>query len=60
MKINVEKCDTILFRPTVDKCAYDIRTNWKSFETVSIHLIAKLRIGDGQISWNSFGYNFIS
>lgn len=35
MKINIQKCETILFRPTVDKCNYNIKTNWKSFAVKS-------------------------
>ena len=35
MKINVEKCETILFRPPVNKCNHNIKTNWKSFGIVS-------------------------
>lgn len=31
MKINVDKCETILFRPPVGKCNYNIKRNWKSF-----------------------------
>lgn len=31
MKINAQKCETILFRPPVDKCNYNVRKNWKSF-----------------------------
>ena len=28
-KINVKKCETILFRPPVDKYNYNIRKHWK-------------------------------
>lgn len=31
MKINAQKCETILFRPPVDKCNSNIRKNWKQF-----------------------------
>ena len=31
MKINTDKCETILFRPPVRKCNGNIRKNWKSF-----------------------------
>lgn len=31
MKLNVDKCEIILFRPPVGKCNYNIRCNWKSF-----------------------------
>ena len=31
MKINYSKCETILFRPPVNKCNYNIRKNWKKF-----------------------------
>ena len=29
--INVDKCESIIFRPPVGKCNYNIRTNWKKF-----------------------------
>lgn len=35
MKINTEKCETILFRPPVDKCSWNIRKNWKQFGIIS-------------------------
>lgn len=31
LKINVDKCETILFRPPVNKCNYNVRKNWRSF-----------------------------
>lgn len=31
MKINTQKCETILFRPPVNKCNHNIRTNWRKF-----------------------------
>lgn len=31
MKINYDKCESILFRPPVGKCNYNIRRYWKSF-----------------------------
>lgn len=31
MSINFDKCETILFRPPVDKCNYNIKTYWKTF-----------------------------
>ena len=36
LKINVKKCETILFRPLVDKCNYNIRKHWKEFGIKSI------------------------
>ena len=36
LKINVKKCETILFRPPVDKCNYNIRKHWKKFGIKSI------------------------
>jgi hypothetical protein len=35
LKINYSKCETILFRNTVDKTNHDIRKNWKNFEIKS-------------------------
>lgn len=35
MKINIDKCEAILFRPPVNKCNYNIRTNWKKFKIKS-------------------------
>jgi hypothetical protein len=32
LKINYQKCETILFRDTVDKTNYNIKKNWKNFE----------------------------
>lgn len=32
LKINVGKCETILFRPPVRKCNNNIRKNWKKFK----------------------------
>lgn len=37
MKINIKKCETILFRPTVDKCNSNVKRNWKSFGIKSSH-----------------------
>ena len=31
-RISVNKCESILFRPQVDKCNYNVRTNWRKFE----------------------------
>lgn len=31
MKINISKCETILFRPPVGKCNYNIKKYWKDF-----------------------------
>lgn len=31
MQINFDKCETILLRPPVGKCNYNIKKNWKSF-----------------------------
>lgn len=31
MKINAEKCETILFRPPINKCNHNIKKNWKCF-----------------------------
>lgn len=31
MNINFGKCETILFRPPVGKCNYNIRKNWRQF-----------------------------
>lgn len=31
LKINIKKCESILFRPPVNKCNSDIRKNWKNF-----------------------------
>ena len=42
MKLNVDKCETILFCPTIDKYTCDIRTNWKSYEIVSNTLNNKI------------------
>lgn len=36
MKINAEKCETILFRPSYDKCNYNIKKKWKDFGIVSL------------------------
>ena len=36
LKINVKKCETILFRPPVHKCNYNIRKHWKEFGIKSI------------------------
>jgi len=35
MKINVNKCETILFRPPLSKCNYNIKKNWKLFRIKS-------------------------
>lgn len=35
MKINFKKCETILFRPPVGKCNYNVKKNWKKFGIVS-------------------------
>lgn len=32
MKINSNKCETILFRPPIRKCNYNIRKKWKSLK----------------------------
>lgn len=31
MKINISKCETILFRPPVGKCNNNVKNNWKDF-----------------------------
>lgn len=31
LKINLSKCESILFRPPTNKCNFNIRKNWKSF-----------------------------
>lgn len=35
MRINVDKCEAILFRPPVGKCNFNVKTNWKKFEIKS-------------------------
>ena len=35
MKINLNKCETILFRPPVNKCNSNVRKNWKNFRVKS-------------------------
>ncbi|KAI8119587.1 RNA-directed DNA polymerase from mobile element jockey [Lucilia cuprina] len=40
MKINLGKCETILFRPPVGKCNNDVKRNWKSFNIKSLDNIA--------------------
>ena len=37
MKINLNKCETILFRPPVGKCNSNIKRNWKSFNIKSLN-----------------------
>lgn len=37
MKINVEKCETILFRPPLDRCNNDVKRNWKKFKIKSLY-----------------------
>lgn len=36
MNININKCEAIIFRPSVNKCKWDIRKNWKEFKVKSI------------------------
>lgn len=35
MKINIDKCETILFRPPVNKCKNNIKKKWKNFCVIS-------------------------
>ena len=37
MKINLNKCETILFRPPVGKCNSNIKRNWKAFNIKSLN-----------------------
>lgn len=37
LKININKCESILFRPPVDKCNSNVRKCWKQFKIVSKH-----------------------